>query len=82
MALAITRAHGDDRRFAATLGIGIFIVDDDRFDLRQPGKSGDLIGVEIEVEDFAALEMDVLRQGVAEAHGDAALHLNGVRLRD
>src|ERR1035441_10309926 len=68
-------AHGDDGGFAASQRGLAGVVDDDGLDLRQPGETRELVGIEVTVEDFAILEAHFLGERVAQAHGDAAFHL-------
>ena len=55
-------SHHDDRGFSSPLGRRFAVVDENRLDLRQPGKPGDLIGIEIAVEDHTILESNAFRE--------------------
>src|SRR5208337_1199876 len=69
------RSRGDNRRLATTRRRRFQILDEDGLDPGQPGKTRDLISVEVAVEHGTILEAYFLSQGVTQSHGDAAFHL-------
>jgi hypothetical protein len=73
--------HADNGGFSTSLGRGILGINQDCLDLRQPGKTGYLIGVEIEVEDLSAFEMNLLSQSISQAHCNTAFNLHFSALR-
>ena len=62
------RAHADDRRLAAALGLQVRVGDQDGLDGRQPGEPGQGVGVEVLVQDPNLMTVMVLMRPAIQAN--------------